>query len=412
MQRRKDCRLCSSKDLQIIISLGDTPLANAFVAREDVGKPQKLYPLDLDICAACGHVQLLDIVDPEVLFRNYLYVSSTSPVFVDHFRRYAEAMIEMLQMPKNSVVIEFGSNDGTLLRFFKEAGMQVLGVDPARALAAEATINGIETLPEFFNLSFAKKLKERFENVTLIAANNVFAHTDDLHSVTEGVEILLGHDGVFVFEVSYLLEVYEKNLFDMFYHEHLSYHTVKPLIGLFEKHGMELIDVIEVDSHGGSMRGIAQRKGGKYPKQPSVERLVARERLLGLHKAVAFEKLFQDVRCLKASLIELLNNLKQEDKKIIGYGAPAKATTLIYYFGLDYKILDYIIDDSPLKQGLYSPGCHIPVKPSNLLYDQTQKPDYALIFAWNFAVDIIKKHTSFVQEGGHFIIPLPSLQVT
>jgi SAM-dependent methyltransferase len=411
MRTRADCRLCGSRNLTLIMSLGETPPANEFVTAAERDTPQERFPLDLRLCNGCGHVQLLDIVDPNRLFRNYVYVSGTSPVFVDHFRRYAEAMVRMTSMPAGSRVVEIGSNDGTLLEFFKDAGMTVLGVDPARQIAAEATARGIETIPEFFDLTLAKRLKAERGQAALIAANNVFAHADDLHGIVDGIAHLLSPDGLFVFEVSYLLDVFEKTLFDTIYHEHLSYHTVKPLVGFFERHGMELIDALRVDSHGGSLRGIAKLRGGRFPKQPSVEGLIAEEARLGLHGPEAYRVFFNRIQERKRELTELLARLRREGRRIVGFGAPAKATTLMFHFGLGPQTLAYVIDDSPLKQGLYTPGHHIPVVPSSHLYDPVHRPDHALILAWNFAEPIIKKHQPFLDAGGHFIIPLPEVEV-
>lgn len=410
LRRRSDCRLCGSRDLQRVLSLEATPPANEFVTAEQRGRPQERFPLDVHLCNACGHVQLLDVVDPQRLFGNYVYVSSTSPVFVEHFRRYAQAMLELTRMPSGSAVVEIGSNDGTLLRFFKDAGMRVLGIDPARQIAAAATQQGIETLPEFFTLKLARTLRARSWEAALVAANNVFAHADDLHAIVEGVAHLLRPDGVFVFEVSYLLDVFEKTLFDTIYHEHLSYHTVKPLIGLFERHGMELVDAIRVDAHGGSLRGIAQRKGGVLPRHPRVEACIALEAQLGLHGPEAYRMFAQRIQARKAELTAVLRDLKTKGKRIAGFGAPAKATTLMFHFGLGADVLDYVIDDSPLKQGLYTPGHHIPVVPSSYLYDSARRPDGALILAWNFAESIMKKHQPFRDAGGHFIVPLPTVE--
>ena len=411
IRRRNDCRLCGARELPLIMSLGATPLANEFVPAKEARKPQERYPLDVHLCTACGHVQLLDIVDPDVLFRNYVYVSSTSPVFVDHFRRYAEAMLAYTGMPPGSAVVEIGSNDGVLLRFFKQARMRVLGIDPARRIAEEATRRGIETLPEFFDLALAKRLRAGGLEAALIAANNVFAHADDLQTIVEGVAHLLHRDGLFVFEVSYLLDVVEKTLFDTVYHEHLSYHTVKPLVGFFERHGMELIDAIRVDSHGGSLRGIAKRKGGRLARQPGVDRLIAEEARVGLHGPDAYRVFFNDIQQRKAELTELLGRLKGEGKRVAGFGAPAKASTLMFHFGLGPETLEYVIDDSPLKQGLFTPGHHLPVVSSSYLYDARHRPDAALILAWNFAEPIIAKHRAFLDSGGRFIIPLPRVEV-
>ena len=289
--------------------------------------------------------------------------------------------------------------------------MQVLGVDPARAIAAEATRAGIETLPEFFTLALARRLRAERGEAALVVANNVFAHADDLHAITDGVAHLLGPDGLFVFEVSYLLDVFEKTLFDTIYHEHLSYHAVKPLVGFFERHGMELIDAVRVDSHGGSLRGIAKLKGAPRPRSPGVEQLIAEETRLGLHQPEAYRMFFDNIQNRKEELTRVLNELKAQGRCIAGFGAPAKATTLMFHFGLGPKMLDYLIDDSPLKQGLYSPGHHLPVVPSSWLYDASHRPNDVLLLAWNFAEPIMKKHQAFLDAGGHFIIPLPRVEV-
>lgn len=393
------------------MSLVPTPPANEFVSAGERGKPQDRFPLNVWICGDCAHVQLLDVVNPERLFRSYVYVSGTSPVFVDHFRRYAESVLSRAKLPAGSRVLDIGSNDGTLLRFFQQAGMRVLGIDPARRIAEEATRSGIETLPEFFDLALAKRLRSQGREADLITANNVFAHADDLQTIADGVAHLLASDGLFVFEVSYLLDVFEKTLFDTIYHEHLSYHTVKPLTGFFERHGMELVDAVRVDAHGGSLRGIAKRKGGRWPKQAAVDELIRAEAGLGLHGVDAYQRFFANIEARKRELTDLLARLKREGKRLAGYGAPAKATTLMFHFGLGPEALEYVIDDSPLKQGLYTPGHHIPVVPSSYLADAGRRPDYALILAWNFADSIIAKQEPFRATGGRFIVPLPTVEV-
>ena len=411
MRTRSDCRLCGSRALTLVLSLGETPLANEFVGEEERGRPQDRFPLDVFLCRDCGHAQLRDVVDPQRLFRNYVYVSSTSPVFVDHFRRYAQQMLELMRLSGGSTVIEIGSNDGVLLRFFQEHGMRVLGIDPARAIAAQATRQGIETLPEFFDADLARRLRGQGWEADLIAANNVFAHADDLHGIADGVAQLLKPDGLFAFEVSYLLDVVEKTLFDTIYHEHLCYHTVKPLVGFFARHNLELIDALRVDSHGGSLRGIAQRAGGRFPRQPRVDALIALETARGLERPETFRRLAETIQQRKTELTTLLRRLKSEGKRIAGFGAPAKATTLMFAFGIGPETLECIIDESPWKQGRYSPGHHLPVVPPSVLYDGANRPDYALILAWNFAESIIAKHQPFRDAGGRFIIPLPRLEV-
>ncbi len=306
-------------------------------------------------------------------------------------------------------MVEIGSNDGTLLRSFKDLGMQVLGVDPAEEITRATVNSGIDAIVGFFTPELACELRASRGPAAVIAANNVIAHIDDLSGVMEGIRELLAEDGVFVFEVSYLVDVVEKNLFDTIYHEHLDYHTVQPLVGFFKRHGLELIETKRVDSHGGSLRGVAQRAGGPRPVDVSVAEAVSRERVLGLDRTETLRAFAGHIDGIKRELTGLLLDLKQQGKRIAGFGAPAKATTLMYHFGIGAGIIDFIVDDSPLKQGLYSPGMRIPVVPSSELY--AQKPDYAVILAWNFAQPIIDKHAAFRAQGGRFIVPLPRVEV-
>jgi len=381
------------------------------VPEEKLRQPPEIYPLDVFFCEDCAHVQLLDVVDPKILFENYVYVSGTSPVFVAHFEFYATDVIHSLGLQKGDLVVDVGSNDGTLLRFFKEAGMRVLGVDPAKEIARRATESGIETLPHFFTPETAAAVWEKMGPAKVVTANNVFAHVDDMRGFVRGVKGLLAEDGVFVFEVSYLADVYTKTLFDTIYHEHLAYHSVKPLVRFFEENDMELIEALRVDTHGGSLRGIAQLSGVGRPVGDSVGEALALEKELRLDRANTFRSFAGKIDDLKRELGVLLGNLKAEGKRIAGFGAPAKATTLMYHFGIGPEIIDFIVDDSSLKQGLYSPGHHIPVLPAPAIYER--KPDYLLVLAWNFADPIMRKHDRYKDKetGGKFIVPLPELRI-
>lgn len=407
--RRGTCRLCGDSRLTLVLSLAPTPPANAFVGAAELEKTQERFPLDLFFCEACGHVQLQDVVDPRVLFENYVYVSGTSPVFVRHFQAYADDVIARFQVPAGSLVVDVGSNDGTLLSCFAKAGLRVQGVDPARDIAADASARGIPTIADFFTPALAASIRADKGAAKVVTANNVFAHVDDLKGVVDGIRTVLDDDGVFVFEVSYLVDVFEKTLFDTIYHEHLAYHSVQPLIRFLAANGMELIEALRVDSHGGSLRGIAQLKGGPRPVGASVADAVALEQRLGLDKAATFLAFARDIDDRKRQLGELLRGLKADGKRIAGFGAPAKATTLLYHFDLGPDIIDFIIDDSPLKQGLFTPGMHIPVLPGSAIAEK--KPDYLVVLAWNFAKPIIEKNAAFREAGGKFIVPLPLVEV-
>lgn len=401
------CRLCEATKLEQVLSLEPTPLANQFV--RDKGVKQETYPLELLECQTCGHVQLSTVIDPDVLFRDYVYVSGTSPVFVDHFREYAEQSISKFDLKESDLVVDIGSNDGTLLRFFKEAGMKVLGIDPAISIAKQAIDSGIETIPEFFNYSLSKSIVEKYGQASLVVANNVFAHIHDLKDVVRGIQHLLKSDGVFIFEVSYLLKVCERTLFDTIYHEHLSYHHVAPLVSFFESNGLRLFQVQVSNTHGGSLRCYVGSRERRIT--PSVDMFCKKEASRGLfvpgrrREINIFERLDNTIKILGKTLTGRLKFLKSQNKKIAGYGAPAKVTTLMHQFGLSSDIVDFIVDDSPLKQGLFTPGKHIPVLPSNAI--EEQKPDYLLILAWNFADPIIEKCKAFRESGGKIIVPMP-----
>ena len=395
--------------MDLVLRLTPTPPANAFVPAEKLSERQPVFPLDLHLCADCKHAQLLDVVDPEVLFRDYVYVSGTSPVFVEHFRRYAEAIIQRyLPYDRQAFVVDIGSNDGTLLQNFLPRGDRVLGIDPAEKIAKRATESGVPTIARFFDPALAKDLRQAHGAADLIAANNVFAHADDLAGIADGVRHLLGPSGVFAFEVSYLGDVVQKSLFDTIYHEHLAYHAVAPLSRFLGAHGMQLIDVERIDTHGGSIRGIAAHKGSPHAVQPSVGAIEKWEKANRLDRPETFKKFAAGIAARRDAFRALVGKLKGEGRRIAGYGAPAKATTLMYHFGIGREVVEFVVDDSPWKQGLFTPGLHVPVLAAEALYDK--RPDEAVILAWNFAPSIIAKHAAFRQGGGHFITPLPELE--
>jgi hypothetical protein len=407
-KRRSDCRLCGSKDLALVFQLEPTPPANAFLKASQLNEPEEKFPLDVFFCRSCNHVQLLDVVDPELLFGNYVYVSGTSPVFVEHFRKYAGEVLARQPKLSSGFAFEIGSNDGTLLRFFQQAGWRVLGADPAKDIAQSATESGIPTLPIFFNAEAAREIREKHGTAHAILANNVFAHIDDLKSVALGVKELLSPQGFFVFEVSYLLDVIEKTLFDTIYHEHLCYHSLGPLVGFFHALDLEVFDAERVSSHGGSLRVYVQHKGAARSLTQNVAALLELEQEFGLYREETFRKFAHQIDALGRELNSRLKALKVAGKRIAAFGAPAKATTLMHHFKMGRELIDFIVDDSPLKQGLFAPGTHIPVCPSTELYSKL--PDYSVVLAWNFADSIIAKNKKYQEQGGRFIVPLPQLK--
>jgi SAM-dependent methyltransferase len=396
--------------LDLVLSLKPTPLANALISANQLDLQEPSIPLDVFACRECEHIQLLDVVDPEVLFRDYVYVSGTSAVYVDYLREYSLDVAGKHHLETGSLVIEIGSNDGTLLHHFKDQGMRVLGIDPARNLAGLAAESGIETICDFFSPELAEEILETHGQASVAMANHVFAHADDLESIVKGVRRILTPDGVFVFEVSYLLDVYRSVLFDTIYHEHVSYHTVGPLVDFFQRLGMQLVNAQRVSHQGGSLRCTVQLAGGPWAVEPSVQQLISLEsQELGADLPETFRKFGERIDVERHRLTELLAELSAHGKRVAGYGAPAKTTTLMHHFELDSSQIEFIVDDSAFKQGLYTPGLHIPIVPSEEIY--LRKPDYLLVLAWNFADSIIAKHKAFSEAGGKFIVPLPTFRV-
>ena len=406
--RRKTCRLCGSSALEVVLPLTPTPLADAYISADHLHEEQPVYPLDLYLCTNCGFSQLLDIVIPQVIYLDYIYETVSSLGLVDHFRRYANQVTATIKPPENALVVDIGSNDGTLLSFFKKRGMRVLGVDPAREIALSATASGIETLSTFFTNDLASQILNERGPATIITANNLYANVDDLATLTEAIHHLLSPDGVFVFESFYLADWMQNMVFDFTYHEHLSYFSVKPLASFFQRHDMELIDVQRVPTKGGSIRCTIQRSGGPRPVSPAIAELADMETKLGLQRAETFKSFATRIDHAKEQTLELVRSLLTNGKSIAGYGASATTTTLIYHFGLGDE-LSFIADDYPAKQNLYSPGYHIPVLAPQALYER--KPDYVLILAWRYAAPIIENHKAFIEQGGKFIVPLPELKI-
>ena len=407
---RESCRMCGGGSLTKVISLTPTPPGNDFLTKEELGREEAVYPLDLYFCEECHHVQLGHVVEPQILYQNnYSYVSATSAHFVNHLKSYATEMIDHFHLQSGDLVADIGSNDGTCLSFFKEAGMIVVGVDPATDIAEHAKKSGIETVTDFFGYDLAVGLREKYGPAKYITSHNTCAHIDDLYDVVKGVKCWLDVDGVFVLEVGYLVDVYSNTWFDTIYHEHLDYHTVAPFEKLFARVGMVVVGVERVSQQGGSIRVMAQKQGGVIERDGSVDELISLEHDLGLDQAETLRIFDDKISKVGEKLQKLIQEIKSRGKTIAGFGAPTKATTLMAHFGLDKSLLDFIVDDNPLKQGLFIPVTHIPVLSADVLYER--KPDYVLILAWNFAEPIMKMHKRYGDEIGRFIVPMPDPEI-
>jgi SAM-dependent methyltransferase len=402
--------MCDCTDLEKVMALSPTPPGNNFLRPDELSTPEPAYPLDLYLCRKCCHVQLGHVVDPRILYqRSYNYVSGTSPRFIEHLEQYASVVVDRFALKPGGLIIDIGSNDGTCLRFFSQAGMKVLGVDPAPEIAARATQSGIPTVCEFFSREVAVRLRQQYGPAAFITSHNACAHIDQLDDVFRGVEHWLANDGVFGLEVGYFLDVFQNNWFDTIYHEHLDYHTVAPFQALLARVGMEAIGIQRVSPQGGSIRLFVQRVNGPHKSDGSVSALLELERQAGLCTPGTFAEFGRRIDEVGAGLRALLTTLKLQGKSIAGYGAPTKSTTFLNHFHVGKDQVDFLVDDNPLKHGLYAPVSHIPVFPPAELY--RRRPDYVLILAWNFAAPIMAAHRRFTTEGGRFIVPMPTVKI-
>lgn len=401
IKKNEACRECGGTNLIKVIALGDQALANSFIRAEDIEAEHK-FPLDVYFCADCHLAQLIDVVDKEVMFRDYVYFSSGMPKLSDHFLKYANDVMERFLSP-GDFVFEIASNDGILLKHFSDKGYKVLGIDPALNVVAIAEKMGVRTLPEFFSEDIAKEIAQTEGKAKAILANNVFAHVDDHPDLVRGVKALLHPDGVFVIEAPYLVDMFENLAFDTIYHEHLNYLAVRPLVTFFKKYDLELFDVKVVQAQGNSLRLFIGHPGA-HKVTDTVSFYIQKELTLGMDKVEAYLKLSDRIEGLKRELTALLKDLKKKGKTIAGYGAPAKGNTLLHYMGIGPETLDYLTEALPTKIGLLSPGMHIPVIDINEA--RKNPPDYFVMLAWNYRDAIMKKEEEYMRKGGKFIIPI------
>ncbi|MBX7114269.1 MAG: class I SAM-dependent methyltransferase [Myxococcaceae bacterium] len=409
VQARTTCRVCHGSSLELFLDLGDQPPANALLTREELAGPEPKFPLALNSCRTCGQMQTTHVVSADMLFRNYVYFSSVSQAMATHFGAYAKDVADRF-VPRDGLVVEIGSNDGILLKTLLGRPLRVLGVDPARNVAEVARQNGVPTLAEFFNRETATAVRKEHGPASAVIANNVFAHIDDLDSVMQGLDALLSDDGVFVTESPYVVPFLEHLEFDTVYHEHVSYWGVGPLEHLFNRFGFEVFDVWDQPVHGGTIRTFARRKAhAKTPKAASVAEHLALEAKVGIGRADTLKKFARDVAALREKLTGLVQKLTADGKRVVGYTAPAKGNVLLNYCNLGPKSLAYLADATPAKQGLFNPGMHIPIQSPE--HFRADKPDYAVLLAWNHQVEILEKEKAWRAQGGKFIIPVPDVDV-
>ena len=403
---RESCRACGSTDLERVLELGDQPLANALLNDVVDFDREAFFPLDLVFCRGCSLVQILDVVDPEVLFGHYLYVTGTSETMSAHNERYAASVVARMGLGAGHLVAEIASNDGSLLSCFRAQGVRVLGIEPARNIAEMARQRGIETVDRFFDRRAGAEIASTHGPASAIIGNNVFAHVDDPVGFLRGCGDMLTDEGLVFIECPYTLDMLERGEYDTIYHEHLSYFSVTSLARVAESAGMSVESVERVPVHGGSIR-TAFRKGGAHAVQPLA--MMAMERNEGLTSLDRWKKFGEGASQNRTDLLRLLSGLRANGARLAAYGAPAKGNTLLNYCGIGTDIIPWTVDRNPLKVGLYTPGMHIPVLPVETVMER--RPDYLLVLPWNFADEIMRQQRAYADAGGRFILPIPTPRI-
>jgi SAM-dependent methyltransferase len=407
------CRSCDETSVQTVLSLGRTPLANALLTNRQLTQPEETFPLELVFCPHCTLLQITETVPPEILFRDYFYFSSFSETVLQNAHDISDDLIARCKLNSSSLVVEIASNDGYLLQNYCQRGIPVLGVEPALNIARVAQERGISTINEFFDAALARDLRASGQLADIIHANNVVAHVADLHGVVGGVAELLKPDGVAVIENHYVKDLIDKVEFDSIYHEHLCYYSATSFRNLFALHGLKMVDVEYLPIHGGSLRVFFQRDDGPCSLEKAgahrVKALIDEESRWGVEDFAFYQNFGEKVEFLRKGLLALLSDIKAQGKSIVVYGASAKSTTLLNYFGIGKETLDYVVDRSTVKQGHYTPGTHLYICSTEKLLES--QPDYVLLLTWNFVDEILAQQTEYRARGGKFIIPIPELKV-
>jgi methylation protein EvaC len=403
----KKCLICTAT-IAPFMSFGQMPIANGFLSPDQFAD-EYFFELQVAFCPNCTMVQLVEQVDPEMMFHEeYAFYSSTSTGMANHFKNMADWVMDNYLTSQDPFVVEIGSNDGIMLQNFAKAGIHHLGIDPSQNVAQVAMDKGIQTICAFFDEQVAREVLAKFGQVDVFLGANVMCHLPDLHSVFSGVKLLLKPSGLLIFEDPYLGDIVEKVSYDQIYDEHVFYFSVKSISYLAGIHGLEVVDVIPQDVHGGSMRYILGHIGA-HKVSNAVKDQLAKEEKLGLHRSEIYIWLHNAIKQSRDALIEMLRNLKRQNKRVVGYGATSKSTTVINYCGITPDLVEFISDTTPIKQGKFSPGAHIPVRSYQTFVNDY--PDYALLFAWNHAKEIMSKEENFRRAEGKWLVYVPEIKV-
>lgn len=402
---RKTCRICDSSDLVKILDLGVSPMANAYLDLKQLSQPEEKFPLSTYYCKNCTLVQVLDVVNPSLLFHDYHFITSASTPSVKHFKEYADMVSERFIISPDNLCVDIGGNDAVLSSFLQN-NAEVINIDPASNLKSFSEEKGVSMICDFFTSKLAKMIRKKYGEATVVTANNVTAHIDDIKDVYKGIATLIGENGVFIAESHWVKDLINNVSFDQIYHEHLCFYSLHALSLLANLVGLTIFDVEMVPMQGQSLR-IFVSKNRKV--LPSVKAILEQEKKAGLTNVKTYLDFSSKVEKSKISLKKLLTDLKKTGKKIVGYGAPAKGNTLLNYYNVDTSVIDYLTDSTPAKQGLYSPGMHIPIYSPDRL--KIEKPDYILLLAWNYTDVILEKEKDLRKQGVKFIVTVPELRV-
>ncbi len=405
-----DCRFCGEKLNKPVINLGKVPLAGGFLKSKKYFTKEKLFPLTIAFCENCYLLQVKEVISADKLFKDYFYHSSAIKTLVAHFEKTVKELAELAGNSKNKLIVEIGCNDGTFIKEGLKQGFKAVGVDPADNIVKPLIKEGLPIINEYFTSKTAKNIVKKYGKADIIFSSNTLAHIEDMHEVYKGIENLLKDDGILVFENHYLGNLIKEMQYDMIYHEHQYYYSLSALVNFLKQHDLEVFKVMFIPVHAGSVRVYVQKKGGKRRIENIVRETLRKERNDGLTNKETFINFNNKISETKKDLLKLLHAIKKDGKKIAGYGASGRGTILMNYCGLGSNLLDYVIDDAPAKQGAYTPGNHLKIVSSDILFSKG-RPDYIVLFAWSFWEEIKKRNEKYLQGGGKFILPLPAVKI-